>query len=199
VCLPSVTFQLQWLHKSPFCLCLTALWRPAGAADCQFSRFKYLNVGSQTDIPSLSPWGRDLPPRFFHRDIPFLLLLIKGKFGTMPMHAQRAGSSLSSFGRNTLSSTWRALPGSSSSSAPVMQGVVAAAGGSNRYFAWGGVRSACLRAPVTPDFNTSVNVHEHTISLREKRTARIKEMGERTKGSLVPPKPPTLDPQPGGP
>jgi hypothetical protein len=48
-----------------------------------------------------------------------------------------------------------------------------------------------LRAPVTPDFNTSVNVHEHTISLREKRTARIKEMGERTKGSLVLPKPQT--------
>lgn len=50
----------------------------------------------------------------------------------------------------------------------------------------GWLRSACLRAPITPDFNTSVNVHEHTISLREKRTARLKEMSGRTKGSLVP-------------
>mmetsp|Transcript_32260 Transcript_32260/g.63018 ORF Transcript_32260/g.63018 Transcript_32260/m.63018 type:complete len:435 (+) Transcript_32260:156-1460(+) len=41
-------------------------------------------------------------------------------------------------------------------------------------------------SPVTPDFNTSVNVHEHSISLRDKRSARMEEMRSRTKGSLVP-------------
>ena len=58
-CLPSVTFLPQWLHKPPFC---PVFDRPVEAkarpAECQFSSFKYLNVGSQTDIPSLSPWGK---------------------------------------------------------------------------------------------------------------------------------------------
>jgi hypothetical protein len=40
--------------------------------------------------------------------------------------------------------------------------------------------------PATPDFNTSVNVHEHSISLRDKRSQRLSEMGEKSKQSLVP-------------
>jgi hypothetical protein len=151
-------------------------------SECRFSKPKFRPCPLWVEAP---------PPEQARHPSSLLFCTRKGKLGTMPMHAQRAGSSLSSLGRNALSSTWRASPGSSSSSAPARQGVVAAAGGGNRYFAGGVVRSACLRAPVTPDFNTSVNVHEHTISLREKRTARIKEMGERTKGSLVLPKPQT--------
>ncbi len=41
-------------------------------------------------------------------------------------------------------------------------------------------------APVTPDFTTSVNVHEHSISLRNKRSQVLSGMGAKTTESLIP-------------
>eukprot|EP00960_Hanusia_phi_P044761 756805-Hanusia_phi.AAC.6 len=39
---------------------------------------------------------------------------------------------------------------------------------------------------VTPDFNTDVNVHEHTMVLRKVREKKIEEMKSRTSASLIP-------------
>lgn len=38
----------------------------------------------------------------------------------------------------------------------------------------------------TPDFNTSVDVHKHSISLRQTRAEKLKEMTPATTGSLIP-------------
>lgn len=44
-------------------------------------------------------------------------------------------------------------------------------------------------AAPTPDFKTGVNVHEHSISLKEQRSARarnLEDIKSRTGGSLIP-------------
>jgi hypothetical protein len=44
-------------------------------------------------------------------------------------------------------------------------------------------------AASTPDFNTDVNVHAHSISLKEQRSARaksLKDIKSRSGGSLIP-------------
>ncbi len=45
-------------------------------------------------------------------------------------------------------------------------------------------RSFALKSPVTPDFNTSVDIHTHT--LRTRRAEKLKMLETETAGSLIP-------------